>query len=150
MVVEDVKCKWCKVEEEDINHALLYCSSFKEVLEVHLSFLQDFQAHLDVLQILAHLVRRNKQGEIEKLFLCAWGLWYRRNQFLYEEKNLKPAEVLDNALSGYSEYQSALENQQQGCKPHCGWQLPPTGVMKLNTDGAIFHDFCRSGAGMVL
>lgn len=113
-MVVDAKCRWCKVEE-DINHALLYCSSFKGVLQAQLSFLQEYQVQVDFLQIMAQLIRRNKKGETGKLFLCAWGLWYRRNQLLYENRNLTPEQALDHALAGYNEFISVVEEQQKGC-----------------------------------
>lgn len=139
-VVTEAKCRWCKVEEEDINHALLYCPSFKDVLQTHLCFLQESQFQRDFVQVVAQLVKRNKSGEMEKLFFCAWGLWYKRNQLVFENKQFSLEQALDHALSVYHEYKSSAEEQKKGVLPQCSWKPPPLGVLKLNTDDALFHD----------
>ncbi|XP_035546523.1 uncharacterized protein LOC118348595 [Juglans regia] len=104
----------------------------------------------DFVQVMEELVRRNKSGEMETLVLCAWGLWYRRNKLMYENKKLSPKQAIDHALSLYQEHLSATYEQKRGLMPQCRWQPPPAGVLKLNIDGATFHEQCRSGVGMVL
>ncbi|XP_041011374.1 uncharacterized protein LOC121255162 [Juglans microcarpa x Juglans regia] len=138
------------MEDEDINHALLHCPSFKDVLQAQLSFLQKSQFQRDFAQVAAQLARRNKSSKIEKLFLGAWGLWYRRNQLIYENEQLSPEQALDHPLSVYHEYKIAAEEQNKGLMPQCRWKPPPSRVPKLNIDGALFHDQCRLGVGMIL
>ncbi|XP_041001600.1 uncharacterized protein LOC121247296 [Juglans microcarpa x Juglans regia] len=108
------------------------------------------QMKMDFVQIALTMLSRGNIGEIEKLFLMAWDMWYRRNQKLYKDNVLSPEQVVDHALSLNQEHKTAAEEQKKGMKARCCWLPPPTAVLKLNIDGALFLDQCRSGVGMVL
>ncbi|KAF5476529.1 hypothetical protein F2P56_003276 [Juglans regia] len=79
------------------------------------------------------------------------GLWYRRNQKLYKDKVLLPEQVVDHALSLHQEHKTAAKKRKEKRDESLLLLVPPpVGVLKLNIDGALFHDQCRSGVGMVL
>ncbi|KAF5477566.1 hypothetical protein F2P56_004192 [Juglans regia] len=149
-VLTDAMCKRCNMEEEVINYALLYCPRLQDVLLSQLHFLKENALQTDFIHVVDQVIRRNNYGEMEKLFLCAWGIWYSRNQLIYENKRIDPTQAIDNALSIAKEYECAIEEQNKGLKPYCGWFPPPVGHLKLNVDGALFHEQSRSGVGMIL
>ncbi|KAF5450764.1 hypothetical protein F2P56_031091 [Juglans regia] len=138
------------MEEEDINHVILYCFRLQDVLLSELTFLKENVVQTDFIHIVKRVVRRNKAGELEKLFLCAWGIWYSRNQLIFENKRISLEQAIDHALLVAKEYECAVAEQQMGSKPHCGWLHLPVGSLKLNIDGALFHDQGRSSVGMIL
>ncbi|KAG2667144.1 hypothetical protein I3760_15G097700 [Carya illinoinensis] len=149
-VVTDAMCPWCRLEEEDTNHALLNCVTFKDALLDQLSFLQNASGLLDFVQIMLQLALSKKVREMEQMALCTWGLWHRRNKLLFEQQRLSPQQVMDQAFSLQQEQKSAIEEQRKGLKPVYTWTPPQVGALKLNTDGATFQDQCSSGVGMVL
>ncbi|CAI9761215.1 unnamed protein product [Fraxinus pennsylvanica] len=149
-VIEDAVCKFCNKEEEDINHALLYCSRIEPVLATKLSFLNTTSERRDIAHMVNLVISRNIPGELEELFLCLWGMWYSRNQFIFEQKIFSPQMAIDHALTIAGEYICAHKQRQQGTHRREGWSAPPEGVLKLNVDGALFEDQCRYGIGMVL
>ncbi|XP_042964631.1 uncharacterized protein LOC122298851 [Carya illinoinensis] len=137
-VVTDVMCPWCRQEEEDTNHALLNCVTFKDALLDKLSFLQNVSGLFDFVQIILQLALSNKVREMEQMVLYTWGLWHRRNKLLFEQQRLSPQQVMDHAFSLQQEQKLAIAEQRKGFKPVCNWTPPQARAFKLNTNGAIF------------
>ncbi|KAG6674749.1 hypothetical protein I3842_15G060700 [Carya illinoinensis] len=149
-IIEDANCLWCQEEEEDVNHALVYCPLILNSGLQRFPSLKESTHKVDFLQLFLSIIRRKAEGELEKLFMMAWGFWYRRNQWMYEEQALTLDQVLEHALSLYQEHRAAAEALQIGLRYRCSWPPPPSSVLKLNVDEAIFNDQCRSGIGVVL
>ncbi|XP_041011418.1 uncharacterized protein LOC121255205 [Juglans microcarpa x Juglans regia] len=66
------------------------------------------------------LNHRKDQDMLALFFSLAWGLWYKRNKMAYDNIVINPK------------------------------QPPPTDVLKLNTDEAMFDDLRRAGVGFLL
>ncbi|XP_035545034.1 uncharacterized protein LOC118348152 [Juglans regia] len=123
-VVEEAICEWCNEDDEDINHALLNCKTVREIQY------------------------RGNNGDLEKLFLIAWGMWYRRNQRLQADVVLTSRQATENALITYK---SHLQIQEpHGGKTVCRWLPPEQGMLKLNVDGAVFANQRRARVGVIL
>ncbi|CAI9778785.1 unnamed protein product [Fraxinus pennsylvanica] len=95
-------------------------------------------------------INRNIPGQLEELFLCLWGLWYSRNQFIFEQKMITPLMAIAHAFNIAGDFKYAKEQRKKGISCSEGWRAPPEGVLKLNVDGALFEDQCRYGTGVVL
>lgn len=77
-------------------------------------------------------------------FICiAWGLWHKRNKFIYEQTTLQNRVVVNHALSLQVEYKQLQVFYASHCdkiKSVC-WKPPPTDFLKLNVDGASFFHY---------
>ncbi|CAI9783849.1 unnamed protein product [Fraxinus pennsylvanica] len=120
------------------------------VLSIKLNFLRNTSEQRDIMHITNLVISRNSSGELDKLFLCLWGLSYRRNQFIFEQKLLAPLLDINHAFSIAGDFKSANKQRQQGSHHRTGWNAPPERVLKLNVDGALFEDQRRYGIGMII
>ncbi|XP_021739472.1 uncharacterized protein LOC110705848 [Chenopodium quinoa] len=70
-----------------------------------------------------------------------WGVWLRRTDWIFAGKKREITEVLHKAISIVGEFDSANDH---GCSHsvseplECKWKSPPEGVIKVNSDAAIF------------
>ncbi|XP_021770747.1 uncharacterized protein LOC110734931 [Chenopodium quinoa] len=70
-----------------------------------------------------------------------WGIWIRRNEWVYAGKKKEIAEVIHKAMSLVGEYESAKDQAKVSSASEvleCQWKAPPTGIIKVNSDAAIF------------
>ncbi|KAF5470900.1 hypothetical protein F2P56_011387 [Juglans regia] len=95
-----------------------------------------------------HLQYRGNNGDLEKLSLIAWGMWYRRNQMLHEDVVLTAMQAVENALITYKSHLQVHE--PHGERKVCRWMPPDQGTLKLNVDGTVFANQRSAGMGVVL
>ncbi|XP_042939527.1 uncharacterized protein LOC122274566 [Carya illinoinensis] len=105
---------------------------------------------MDFMELAMKVKKEGQAGDLEKFFLIAWSFWYRRNQFQFEGHIQHPQHTVDHALSMLKESQAIQGGCQQLLRRNMGWRPPPTGVLKLNTDGAMFQEQCKIGVGVIL
>jgi len=78
---------------------------------------------------------------LETFFVTSWAIWYNRNQRDFEDACHSPDQVwflVNTTISDYREA-TALCNQSQ-ISEACKWEAPPTGMHKVNVDGATSGD----------
>ncbi|XP_021736574.1 uncharacterized protein LOC110703132 [Chenopodium quinoa] len=71
----------------------------------------------------------------------AWGIWRKRNMWIFEKKERRESDILHKAMGLIGEYEEAnlRENSvSQGLQCSSVWKAPAAGLYKLNTDAA-FH-----------
>ncbi|KAF5442841.1 hypothetical protein F2P56_035459 [Juglans regia] len=90
VVVDDI-CQLCSKSVEDTTHALYQCphllAGWKNLFpELHLN-----ATNTTFEEVAIHVQESKKTKALEMLFLLAWGSWYRRNQWLFEDKQLQTA-----------------------------------------------------------
>lgn len=95
---------------------------------------------MDFLQVAMDVMEAGKSSDHEKLFLIAWDIWHRRNQQIFEGKNIQPVTVIDKAMSIAAKYKEVKDVRHPRKIQSSCWQPPSQGVLKLNVDGAIFED----------
>ncbi|KAK4414949.1 hypothetical protein Salat_2601900 [Sesamum alatum] len=76
-----------------------------------------------------------------------WNIWYARNKLVMEKENPCPMRTVTSARNN-------LWNQGLLPPPHLAatssWTIPPTGVLKINFDAAIFGEQHGAGVGVVV
>ena len=80
-------CAWCQTQVEEASHTLFTCSFAKTLwADVGLQELSNFEPGMTVKDI---LIREFKVGARErwvKIRLFCWGLWTRRNTWVWNKK----------------------------------------------------------------
>lgn len=150
MILMEEGCKFCKEGVEDVGHALYYYPSLKECWTKQLNCLPPKEYKEDSVEVARKVMSKGSKEDMEKFFLIAWGLWHRRNQKVHEEKVLQLEQVVEHALSLQKDYNEVQGKSKKLDQMQCRWNPPPPGVMKLNVDGAIFHDQHKTGVGIIL
>lgn len=104
-----------------------------------------YQNYFSILDLARRVMNKGSKEDLEKFFLIAWGLLYRRNQRIHKERELKPEQVIEHVLSLQKVHNEAQGKPKQLNQLKCFWvQLPPPGAMKLNADGSLFHNQHKS------
>lgn len=81
-----------------------------------------------------------------------WGIWIRRNAWVFNQKRIDVKEVIDRASRVSLEYKDAHESMSESLKGERGskrWQHPRAGSFKVNSDAAVF-DNGQIGCGGVV
>ncbi|XP_010678553.1 uncharacterized protein LOC104894086 [Beta vulgaris subsp. vulgaris] len=82
-----------------------------------------------------------------------WGIWLRRNAWIFESKRVEIREVIDRALKCTNEFKevNVCSGEGMGGESKGGkkWQRPREGTYKLNFDAAVFEEG-RIGFGGVI
>ncbi|XP_021735105.1 uncharacterized protein LOC110701784 [Chenopodium quinoa] len=83
------------------------------------------------------------------IFWCiAWGVWLRRNRWAFDRKRLDKIKVIRKAVGMVGEFEHAKEVCNTNPSPptfECVWKPPLAGIIKINSDAAVFSP---SGVGL--
>ncbi|XP_042950031.1 uncharacterized protein LOC122282138 [Carya illinoinensis] len=98
-VLENDICVICTSCVEDAAHALFYCSDVRQVWLDYCPKLGEIVSDLSFWD-LANLAHDRGSNDVLATFLVvAWGLWNRRNKFIYEDVSLHITTAINSALS---------------------------------------------------
>lgn len=145
-------CQSCGEEPETTSHILLHCptaihtwgqSPIRAIVPNKQSGFKEVCANL--------LESLPREGGM--LFaILAWQIWKARNQWIFESVPLNPRETVRKSLKLFQEVRAAemlnnipLRQQKHPAK----WSPPPEGMLKLNSDVAVFGNG-EVGFGFVL
>ncbi|GLT59278.1 hypothetical protein SLA2020_321070 [Shorea laevis] len=81
-----------------------------------------------------------------------WSLWYCRNQLVHERKRISIVMARDfilNKINEYNQLHPTPSNTKSFSTSFVGWNSPPPGFIKLNTDGSANLKLGDAGAGGV-
>lgn len=127
----DRMCTWCHSHEEDTMHALFTCCFAKELWQhVGLQDLVPATAACSMLQNLKQVFSTSNLKLCVKIGLLCWGLWVRRNKWVWNRKNMSVFGVNAMAENLLRDWERVQEEQQQ--KISTGtlikkWCKPPPG-----------------------
>ncbi|KAG7967769.1 hypothetical protein I3843_08G116200 [Carya illinoinensis] len=133
-------------------HALFFCNDVRQVWMDYCPELGEIVSDLSFWD-LANLARDRGSHDVLATFLVvAWGLWNRRNKFIYEDASLTINTAVNNALSLKQEYSKVqvFHGFDKRINHVVYWHAPPIGYLKLNVDGATFSDYFSAGVGIIL
>ncbi|GLU15448.1 hypothetical protein SLE2022_319380 [Rubroshorea leprosula] len=98
-----------------------------------------------------------KHEEQELLAVALWSIWNNRNQCVFNHLCLSPDKATRMIKVGLTEFKEATESEQRKAKGSLQqltnkstWQLPPTGIIKINNDAVIPNGGGIAGLGVVI
>ncbi|MCI14023.1 hypothetical protein A2U01_0035149, partial [Trifolium medium] len=94
------------------------------------------------------MFKQAEQDNMEMIVAITYGVWYSRNQLVFQEKHIPPNEVSIVALIQLQEYKniSTINSvpQRAALTDHCchntSWSPPPRGTLKINVDAHLSSD----------
>lgn len=102
---------------------------------------------------LFYWIVNNENSQVLELFiLICWSLWMQRNQFIFQQVNQTPDDILARATRTLTIYRDNPHNPIPIISHQPGsvwWHPPPLGTLKVNVDAAVFESNTRFGIGIV-
>uniref|UniRef100_A0A2N9FQ21 Reverse transcriptase domain-containing protein n=1 Tax=Fagus sylvatica TaxID=28930 RepID=A0A2N9FQ21_FAGSY len=160
-ITPDNLCPLCKTEPESLMHALRDCSLVKPVwLSIGSSPPPDFSTSLNT----KAWIKQWSTSTLATTFhtsilwkdvfpLLTWSIWSSRNKLAMEGVPFIPTEVVKKAKSLAIEFFFSLPCKGTALPKSTtliGWQHPPTGYAKLNTDGSVLGNPGPASSGGLL
>ena len=148
----DATCPICGKEGESTKHALLYCKKICDVWWFWQSCPINLLAETnDVVDVALRIMEARTCHDLEIFFVTAWSIWYNRNQVAHETQGPPSVHIWGIAQQALNDYNVATAvNFLWQQPPEVGWSAPPSGLHKINGDGATSEDGRPSGVGVVI
>lgn len=148
-------CTWCHIFTEDAAHVLFGCSFARELWEAvglsHLVYTGDVETGVDIMK---RVVNTATKDQCVMFSLLCWGLWVRRNKWVWEKVCMSSFGVKHMALNLLSEWNRAQEikkKHQNNCMAQQKkWSKPPEGWIKINIDASCSTGWDSVGVGCVV
>ena len=146
----DIKCPWCRTENEDAIHVLFTCSFARSVWDAsrlhHILEILPGDTVYDVIHRV-YAVATNEQ--IVLITLLCWNIWNRRNKWVWDKINMSAFGVQAAAMSLLDDWRKVYP---RGAPSVSGrnislkrWSRPAQGWVKINTDAARFEHLKCTG-----
>lgn len=149
-VLVDGLCPFCQAPNEDVHHNLLSCVSVWEWWLWYLPCMSEVQQLANFFHTAKWIRNRGRAELLAQVFVFAWGLWGRRNKWLYEKIVQQPKAIFYQAFSQLAFFTKFRQNTNPTLKTLGCWQPPKNGSFKLNTNGENFESLQAIGLGAVL
>ena len=148
-------CPMCGEMNETVTHALLTCQEVHNMWKISPLRLevgrQDAQTFMDWVIGARMQVTHTEWWEL--FWSLLWGVWLRRNAWVFEKKRVATMDVIHKAVAVVDEYIRANEepyvifrDEQAGGEV---WRAPEVGSYKINSDAAMF-ELGKVGLGGVM
>ena len=104
---------------------------------------------LDFCELLSWILDNHAQP---KLFaMTVWTVWNQRNQIRHYVPSCKTDQIAQVALEKLNEFRYILPQPMPARpQPKAVWKPTPSGIFKLNFDGAVFKFENKSGVGVAI
>ena len=145
-------CPICDQEMESITHALFQCDLALQVWNRWEGFPMNMRGNqLDVSDIALKIVNEGTVQDLEIFLVTAWTIWYCRNKNVFENVSFSDEQIWCSANTMRWEFEeaSAVYCQSQ-INEATRWEVPPSGWVKINVDGATFSDGRPSSVGVII
>ncbi|XP_010684219.1 putative ribonuclease H protein At1g65750 [Beta vulgaris subsp. vulgaris] len=140
---EDRRCPVCGEGDETIKHALTLCRDARSIwrlspLRMEIQEMEDENVSQWCEKLAATIVQ---ESWWEIFWNLLWGIWLRRNAWIFKRKQVSVKDLIDKAMRFTIEYQAAKESVKDGLRSEGPgkkkWHRPREGSLKLNTDAAV-------------
>ena len=146
-------CPLCGKVVESTSHALIFCNKISEVWwnwqNCPINLLAVNKSFVD---LALEILDAGFPNDLETLFVTVWAVWYNRNQVVHESMCSPHFQIWNLAVRTQVDFKNAalfcMVQQQLGS--NVGWAAPPSDVYKINVDGAMAGNGCRSIVGVVI
>ncbi|KAL2944065.1 hypothetical protein RDABS01_032412 [Bienertia sinuspersici] len=142
----DAYCPLCGEEVETVMHAMVYCREVQPVWYLSPLRLEvGSTKYASFMDWCCELLKIKGSKEWWSIFWSLlWGIWLRRNAWVFKRRKLEIAVVIRRAMNTVSEFEFASERRvierDNSSKPEQVWQTPGCGTYKVNSDAACFED----------
>lgn len=105
-----------------------------------------------VMSVLSRVFRRNSWEKCGLVVMICWGLWSRRNNWVWNHVNTSNFGVQSRAYSMLAEWSRAKEAQVMRLQRHqvSNSCKPPEGWMKINSDAACHLQTGKTGVACII
>ena len=143
-IVENV-CPMCGELNEIVNHALLTCPEVNNIWKSSPLRLEvgSLEVHSFMDWVIRTRMKVTNPDWWNLFWSLLWGVWLRRNAWVFEKRRMESMEVILKAGAVVEEYSRANEASDPIIEAEKAggniWQAPDEGSYKINTDAAIFE-----------
>ncbi|KAL0006865.1 hypothetical protein SO802_008367 [Lithocarpus litseifolius] len=103
---------------------------------------------LDFRELLGWIMQQQKQPEL--FAFTVWGIWTQRNRTRVQQPGCSLQQLAQESKCRLTEFIDINPlPQPRPPLPRARWKPPPTDLVKINFDGAVFSDVNKSGVGAV-
>ena len=145
-------CPACGMEPESNLHVFIKCEVAKRVWRCWLDSPIDLlNVNMDIIDIAMEILESSTSSDLEIFFGVAWTIWYNRNTIVHEFSGQVPDHIWFFARNFILEFKRALIACSQSLSRSEGkWIALPSGVFKINVDGATSEIDRNSSVGVVI
>ncbi|KAL8119323.1 hypothetical protein AgCh_016734 [Apium graveolens] len=148
-------CGICNDHVEDANHVLFTCRAARELWQaVGEQSLLNVEQGEEVKEVLKREFMNSSKQRCVTIGLHCWGLWYRRNTWIWERKFLLVFTIrvmVTTMLQDWRRSQEVAAGREGrlGRQSSRKWTKPPEGWIKINVDATCPQQRNRIGVACV-
>jgi hypothetical protein len=142
------------LKEETIDHAFMQCQHASKIWFGSKLGINFNNSHADFIEWVCYALNTLKDEDLSYLAAITDGIWFARNQKIYELRDIEDSIIIDKANSSIQEYQHAhninhlsqqflnkisTNNQQQRSHTNITnqWNRPSDNTIKVNSDANL-------------
>lgn len=149
------QCTWCHIYLEDVAHVFFHCSFARELWKntglYHLIFTGEIETGMTTFR---RVISTATTTQCTMFSLICWGLWVRRNKWVWEMVSISGFGVKHMAMNLMTDWTNARAKEEQHSERSAvqkqTWCKPPEGWVKVNIDAACYPECDYITVGCVM
>lgn len=150
-------CPLCNVDVEHLLHVFFDCRFASECWS-KAGLVYDMQRVEEAPPWLLDRIKNENAETCELIAKVLWGIWFARNQKVWEGKNITPSVTLEISTKQIKEWQEAKKRKyvlntvtrRDDMQEDMKWSPPSRGCFKLNVDASVVMGDSSYAVGMVI
>ncbi|KAL2942939.1 hypothetical protein RDABS01_031287 [Bienertia sinuspersici] len=149
----DSRCSLCLDESETIVHSIFTCAASRDIwASSHFTSYLLEAPTTSFKGCFMWMARKLNKDELSLLATLAWASWTSRNKRIYHNSDHDPRSIavgFSKYVADYKRYALNVFGARSSLdvRSAAGWNPPPSGVVKVNTDAAVFDG---GGVGLAI